>query len=79
LPSQSPGLADFYSVSDDAQILQHRGWRQFWALVVPPIGGKENDLSPSQSILAIARIAFVAVLIFIACVMVVKMSFIALT
>ncbi|MES2058132.1 MAG: helix-turn-helix transcriptional regulator [Pseudomonadota bacterium] len=58
---------------------QHRGWQGIMSRLVPPIGGRDNDLTSSQRLLAVARIAFFAVLAFVACIMIIRMSFEALS
>ena len=77
LPSQPAAIATVYPELDGSSVRQ--GWRQKLTSLLPPVGGQENPLSPSQSSLAIVRIAFLAALAFIACVMIVKMSFRALS
>jgi hypothetical protein len=47
--------------------------------LVPPIGGRDNDLTSSQRLSAIARIAFFSVLAFVACIMIIRMSLQALS
>lgn len=47
--------------------------RPRWQVVMPPpIGGRENDLTAAQRATAIAKIAFISVLAFIICVMIVS-------
>lgn len=79
LPSEPPDLAEPSSLTDDGPASWMRVWRRIVGSLLPPLGGRENALSPHQSVLAISRIAFLGALSFIACVMIVKMSFDALT
>jgi DNA-binding CsgD family transcriptional regulator len=79
LPSEPGTLAPIDPEPDQAVAEQPRGWRAALASLIPPIGGSENALTPSQSVLAVVRIAFLAALAFVACVMVVRMSIRALT
>ncbi len=76
MPSEPAGLVISVTAPDDDP---PRGWRGILASFLLPIGGKENALTPRQTLLAIVSIAFLGTLVFIACVMVVKMSFRALT
>jgi hypothetical protein len=73
LPRQSEGLAASVGPFDDRlQATEAQGMRR---TLLPPIGGHENDLSPSQRVFAIARIALFATLVFVACVIVIRMCF----
>lgn len=78
VPSEPAALAEGEPSFDQEPATWLRGWRRIGALL-PPLGGRQNALSPSSSFLAIFRVAFLGALAFIACVMVVKMSFDALT
>jgi DNA-binding CsgD family transcriptional regulator len=75
LPSEPRALADAGVDHEQSRAEKSGGRRSFLASILPPIGGKENALTPSQTFLAIVRIAFIAALAFAACVMVVRMSF----
>jgi DNA-binding transcriptional ArsR family regulator len=77
LPSQPEALAVVVVPPNDEASTRLRGWRRFGSFL-PPIGGMENALTPSQTFLAICRIAFLGALAFIACVMIIKMTFQAL-
>lgn len=75
LPRQPEGLAASAVPLDDRHQAVEPGKR---SVLLPPIGGYENDLSPSQRVLAIARIALFSTLAFVACVIVIRMCFQAL-
>lgn len=74
LPSESPQLAAAAIEPDQEPSTRPSGWGRLRSLL-PPIGGSENALTPSETVSAIARISFFGALAFIACVMIVKMAF----
>lgn len=78
VPSEPPQLAAADTSFDHEPATWDKGWVRIGSFL-PPLGGRENALSPSSSFLAIFRLAFLAALAFIACVMIVKTSFDALT
>ncbi|WP_106640275.1 helix-turn-helix domain-containing protein [Allosphingosinicella vermicomposti] len=79
LPSQSAGLVHALDVEDEVPATQPSGWRRVWTWIVPRMGGQENALSTSQTILAVFHVALFGALLFIAALMIVKASFYALT
>jgi len=78
LPRQSPGLA-VGALELDQEPEATQGLLAFFAWLLPPLGGRDHDLSASETIFAICRIAFLSALAFIACVMIVRQSYLALT
>lgn len=76
LPRQPEGLAASLGPLDDR--LQAIEVPRKGSALLPPIGGRENDLSSSQRVFAIARIALFSTLVFVACVIVIRMCFQAL-
>jgi DNA-binding CsgD family transcriptional regulator len=77
LPRQPEGLAESSHQPDDRSRAVE-AQKKKWSALLPPIGGRENDLSPSQRVFAIARIALFSTLVFVACVIVIQMCFRAL-
>ena len=77
LPRQPEALAAAVVPPNDKASTRLGRGRRFRSYL-PPIGGRENALTPSQTVLAIGRIAFLGALVFIACVMIIKMTFQAL-
>ncbi|WP_189338396.1 helix-turn-helix domain-containing protein [Sphingobium sp. SCG-1] len=73
LPRQPPDLVPAPILADPS-VGEPTGWRHTLARLLPPIGGKDNDLTPLQTLAAISRITFFSVLAFIACIMVLRMS-----
>ena len=78
VPSEPADLASAVASFDHRPVTWNRGWRRI-GLLLPPLGGIENALSPSSSFLAVFRVAFLGALAFIACEMIIKVSFDALT
>ncbi|MGK2909052.1 MAG: response regulator transcription factor [Sphingobium sp.] len=78
MPRQSQSLAPS-AVSPDPVDKGTRGRWDKLSRLVPPIGGKENDLTKVQTLFAISRITFLSVLAFIACIMIIRMSIAALS
>lgn len=78
LPRQSQNLASPAFLNDPMDERPRSQWDRLSRLV-PPIGGKENDLTKAQTLFAISRITFLSVLAFIACIMIIRMSIAALS
>lgn len=78
LPRQPQTLAVQPFVADPLP-RQQRGPQDILSRLAPPIGGRDNDLTRSQRLSAIARIAFFSVLAFVACIMIIRMSLQALS
>ncbi|MEI9850098.1 MAG: helix-turn-helix transcriptional regulator [Sphingomonas sp.] len=79
LPRQPAALVDPSTPADDRPAIAGTGRWKWLKALLPPIGGRENDLSPLQKLLAIARIALFSTLVFVACVIVIRMCFDALS
>lgn len=78
LPRQSQSLAQPGFLADPMDERTGSKWDKLSQLV-PPIGGKDNDLTKAQTLFAISRITFLSVLAFIACIMIIRMSIAALS
>lgn len=73
LPRQPSDLVP-PTILTDPPVGEPTGWRRTLVRLLPPIGGKDNELTPLQTLAAISRITFFSVLAFIACIMVLRMS-----
>ncbi|WP_448663964.1 LuxR C-terminal-related transcriptional regulator [Sphingomonas sp. CJ20] len=78
LPRQPRPVAETTNPADENPQASNSRWTRNLSRLLPPIGGRENDLSGSQRIYAIARISLFSTLMFVACVIVVRTCFVAL-
>lgn len=78
MPSEPRSLAVPPAGSDDQPEQRLGGQRGIFASLLPPIGGRENALTKSQTLVAVFRIALFGALVFIASVMIIVMSIRAL-
>lgn len=79
LPRQPPTLAEPDPLADDLPAITKESGPGWLHNLVPPIGGQENDLTTSKRLFAIGRIAVFSVLVFVACVIVIRVCFTALS
>ncbi len=78
LPRQPMPLAETPSPADEISQVADTRWESRLGRLLPPIGGRENVLSGSQRIYALARISLFSTLMFVACVIVIRTCFEAL-
>lgn len=79
LPRQPDGLGEPAVSIDPAPALEQLAEQRFSRSFLPPIGGKENVLTPRETIFTALRVLFLAALGFIASVLVIKVGFNVLT